>query len=90
MPSCPAAQLAEDPGDLPRHHRTGRALHCTGWELVGRTNKRSLTLIHLFMRLCREEESVSMLVQAVIMCHYNLIFSYFQVDVEKCADREKL
>lgn len=42
------------------------------------------------MRLCREEESVSMLVQAVIMCHYNLIFSYFQVDVEKCADREKL
>ena len=67
---------------------TAQAEHCTA--LAGRTNKRSLTLIHLFMRLCREEESVSMLVQAVIMCHYNLIFSYFQVDVEKCADREKL
>ena len=32
----PAAQSAEDPGELPRHHRTGRALHCTGWVTVGR------------------------------------------------------
>ena len=80
-----SAQLAEDPGDLPRHHRTGRALHCTGWQ-----DKQTFIDINTFMRLCREEESVSMLVQAVIMCHYNLIFSYFQVDVEKCADREKL
>ena len=53
-------------------------------------DKQTFIDINTFMRLCREEESVSMLVQAVIMCHYNLIFSYFQVDVEKCADREKL
>ena len=26
----PAAQTAEDPGELPRHHRTGRALHWLG------------------------------------------------------------
>ena len=26
----PAAQSAEDPGELPRHHRTGRALHWLG------------------------------------------------------------
>ena len=86
MPSCPACRGSRRSAPPPPH-RPSTALH---WLGTRGQDKQTFIDINTFMRLCREEESVSMLVQAVIMCHYNLIFSYFQVDVEKCADREKL